>query len=235
MNSSLSRATAKAMKMAYAEHPKTQVGGVTVLAIPEALLSRREYEAEKALFLYALSVAESNLSKIRDAKKRLDPFEFSEKQNRRVAHRQAKDAYEDVLFRINYLRNGLAYIERLWNSTKTSVENARGLLEKMKQAKSVDEARSIYATILAEAKKAKQSQSGEFTLLSQEHLNVLASTPPPTSTTVPPTDESPLELSVDIESGDFGAIPEQTRGVLFGEAALGALIGYLVYTQFKGK
>lgn len=235
MNATLSRATAKSMKQAYAAHPKTQVGGATVLAIPEALLSRREYEAEKALFLYALSVAESNLTKIRDAKKRLDPFEYSQKQNRRVAQRQAKEAYEDVLFRINYLRNGLAYIERLWKSTQANVENARGLLEKMKQAKTVDEARAIYATIIAEAQKAKQSQSGEFNLLSQEHLNVLANTPPPASTTVPPTDEAPLEMSVDIESGDFGAVPEQSRSILFGEAALGALIGYLVYKQFKAK
>ena len=233
MNSTLSRASATAMKRAYADHPKTRVGGVVVLAVPEALLSKREYDAEKSLFLYALSVAESNLTKIRDAKKRLDPFEYSEKQNRRVAQRQAKDAYEDVLFRINYLRNGLAYIERLWKSTQPNVENARGLLEKMKQAKTVDEARAIYATIIAEAQKAKQSQSGEFNLLSQEHLNVMANTPPPASTTVPPTDEAPLEMSVDIESGDFGAVPEQTRGILIGEAALGMLVGYLVYNQFK--
>jgi hypothetical protein len=170
-------------EMGFAAHPRVRVGGAYVLTRPEAFLNEKEYLAEKAVYEWALENVQRNFPKIRRAYERMLPLRESTDPKTRQLWKRAYDAYNDALFRERWLRNGLVYIERLWDRTKKNLDAIRSLAEQAARAAAAgataEMLREYEAKMRAEAEAAKQASATTTQELVQEDAQGYQTVPPP--------------------------------------------------------
>lgn len=170
-------------EMGFAAHPRIRVGGAYVLTRPEAILNEKEYLAEKAVYEWALENVKRNFPKIRKSYERMLPLRESTDPKTRQLWKRAYDAYNDILFRERWLRNGLLYIERLWDRTKKNLDAIRALAEEAARAAAAgataDMLKQYEAKMREEAEKAKAESAKTTQELLQDDAQGYQTVPPP--------------------------------------------------------
>jgi len=197
-------------EMGFAAHPRIRVGGATVLTRPEAFLNEKEYLAEKAIYEFALKNLQANFPKIKRAYERMLPLREAGDLKTRQLWKRAFDAYNDALFRDAWLRNGLLYIERLWDRTKKHLDAIRALAEEAAKAAAAgataEMLRQLEARMRAAAEEAKKASAETVQELVVEDAKSQQTVPPPAqdSAALPP---DAAEVPSPIEDAERVVIP----------------------------
>ena len=198
MASPLNMKRASAGARGYAVHPKVKIGGSLVLARPDALLNKEQYDAEILVFNWALKQVQGNMERIRAAYARLRPFEFDGDQNNRRNFVKAKNALQDAQFREAWLKQGIVYIMNLWDATKDKIKNIEALKAQAAKAALMAEKERIIAQIASLAAEAnKASKDAAASLLPEDTSNANSGIAPPGEPTEP-TDAGIVETVLDL-------------------------------------